>query len=229
MKRCSGVYVMIGLVVLGICIIIAVNNYKSYDKVVSVKGLCEREVMANKVIWPLVYKLVGDDMQFLYGEITAKNSIVKKYLVSNGIKEEDIYVAAPKVVDLRADRYSSNVTYRYNVTSVITVASEDVQKVRELISKQGELIGKGVALVSSDYEYNTTYEFTGLNEIKPQMIEEATANARLAADKFAADSKSKLGKIKRANQGQFSVTNRDANTPYIKNVRAVISVEYYLK
>lgn len=226
----GGGHIMIGLIVLGICLIIAVGKYKSFDRVVSVKGLCEKEVMADKVIWPLVYKLVGNDMQYLYSEITNKNNIVKEYLVANGIGEGDISVAAPKVVDMQAERYSSGThQYRYNVTSVITVASENVEKVRELMSKQGELISKGVAIVSSDYEYNTIYEFTGLNDIKPQMIEEATANARLSAEKFAEDSKSSLGKIKTANQGQFSVTDRDSNTPYIKNVRAVISVVYYLK
>lgn len=231
MKKNIGFYIMLGLVVLGICVVVAVNSYRSYDRVVSVKGLCEREVMADKVIWPLVYKVVGNDMQSIYADVKHKNNVVKEYLVANGIKGEDISVAAPNIIDLEADRYSYNNTkpYRYNVTSVITVASRDVEKVRELISKQGDLISKGVAIVSGEYDYRTTYEFTGLNEIKPQMIEEATANARMAAQKFADDSESNLGKIKRANQGQFSVEARDANTPYIKKVRAVISVDYYLK
>ena len=117
----------------------------------------------------------------------------------------------------------------YNVTSVITVASRQVEKILILTYQQGELIAKGVTLVSGDYQYNTIYEFTGLNDIKPQMIEEATANARQVAQKFAEDSKSRLGKIKKASQGQFTVTNRDSNTPYIKNVRVVTSVDYYLR
>ena len=74
-----------------------------------------------------------------------------------------------------------------------------------------------------------SYEFTGLNDIKPQMIEDATKNARAAAEKFAKDSDSKLGKIKSASQGQFTIANRDENTPYIKSVRVVTTVTYYLK
>ena len=223
-------YGMYGLIFIGICMIVAVNRYKSYDRSVSVKGLCEKEVMADKVIWPLVYKIVGNNMETIYKEITVKNNIVVAYLKSKGIPENEISVAAPNVVDLQADRYASHEkSYRYNVTCVITVASRQVEKVLELTSKQGELISQGVTLVSGDYQYNTIYEFTGLNEIKPQMIEEATANARQVAQKFAEDSKSRLGKIKKASQGQFTVTNRDSNTPYIKNVRVVTSVDYYLR
>lgn len=223
-------YGMIGLIFIGICMIVAVNRYKSYDRSVSVKGLCEKEVMADKVIWPLVYKIVGNNMEEIYKEITSKNQVIVDFLQSEGIPANEISVASPNVVDLKADRYSSQERqYRYNVTCVITVASRQVQKVLALTSQQGKLIAKGVTLVSGEYQYNTIYEFTALNEIKPQMIEEATANARQVAQKFAEDSKSRLGKIKRASQGQFSVTDRDSNTPYIKNVRVVTSVEYYLR
>ena len=101
--------------------------------------------------------------------------------------------------------------------------------IRKLISSQGELLKQGVAITSGDYRYNVQYEYTGLNKIKPQMIEEATKNARQAAEKFAEDSDSKLGKIRKANQGQFSITDRDANTPYIKKVRVVTTIDYSLE
>ena len=131
---------------------------------------------------------------------------------------------------MQAERYNNNhVPYRYNVTTVITVTSDKVELVRSLISEQGELLKQGVAITGGDYRYNVEYDFTGLNAIKPQMIEEATKNAREAAEKFAKDSDSKLGKIKRANQGQFSIGNRDANTPYIKHVRVVTTIDYSLK
>jgi hypothetical protein len=90
-------------------------------------------------------------------------------------------------------------------------------------------LGKqGVAISGQDYEYKTTFLFTGLNELKPAMVEEATRNAREVAIKFAQDSQSTLGKIRRASQGQFTIEDRDANTPYIKKVRVVSTVEYYL-
>jgi hypothetical protein len=133
------------------------------------------------------------------------------------------------VIDLQAERYTpTNVLYRYNATGVITVISTDVKKIRALMNEQTELLQQGIAITGGDYRYNVTYEFTGLNDIKPQMIEEATVNARAAAEKFAKDSDSKLGKIKNASQGQFSIIDRDSNTPYIKTVRVVTTVNYYL-
>ena len=81
---------------------------------------------------------------------------------------------------------------------------------------------------SNAWDHQTEYSFNGLNDIKPAMIEEATVNAREAAEKFAKDSNSKLGKIRQASQGQFSISDRDINTPYIKNVRVVTNVVYYL-
>ena len=137
---------------------------------------------------------------------------------------------APEIIDMQAERYNSNpVPYRYNVTTVITVTSNKVDLVRGLISEQSELLKQGIAITGGDYRYNIQYDYTSLNEIKPQMIDEATKNAREAAQKFAKDSDSELGKIRRAYQGQFSIENRDANTPYIKRIRVVTTIDYSLE
>ena len=114
-------------------------------------------------------------------------------------------------------------------TAVATVATNDVALVRKVMEKQGELLKNGIAFSGSDYQYRTIYSFNGLNEIKPTMIDEATRNARAAAEKFAKDSDSKLGKIKTATQGVFSIEDRDENTPYIKKVRVVTNVQYFLE
>ena len=152
------------------------------------------------------------------------------FLENNGIEKEEISIAPPEVIDMQAERYvDRNVAYRYNATSVITVTSKNVDRVRKLMSGQAELLKQGIAITGGDYKYNVSYEFTGLNEVKPKMIEEATKNARAAAEKFAKDSDSELGKIRNASQGQFSISDRDAYTPYIKSVRVVTTVNYYLK
>ena len=144
--------------------------------------------------------------------------------------KEEISIAPPEVIDMQAERYGNrDIAYRYNATSVITVTSKNVEKVRHLMSEQAELLKQGIAISGGDYRYNVVYEFTGLNDVKPQMIEEATKNARAAAEKFAKDSDSSLGKIRNASQGQFSISDRDANTPYIKSIRVVTTVNYYLK
>jgi len=226
----EAVILAIGFVLLGLFIKSGLNNVSGNDRVVNVKGLAEMEVEANKVIWPLMYKDLGDNLITLYDNINSKNKTIVGFLNSKGITNEEITINAPEIIDMQAERYNSNpAPYRYNITSVITVTSKKVSLVRKLISEQSELLKQGIAITGGDYRYNVVYEFTGLNSIKPGMIEEATKNARSAAEKFAKDSESELGKIKSAYQGQFSIEDRDANTPYIKRVRVVTTIDYSLE
>ena len=225
----EAVIMALGLFLLGICIRGGINDFKDKDRVVSVKGLAELEVPANKVTWPLMFKDLGDDLPTLYTNINQKNTTIVNFLKSKGITEKEISIAAPEIIDMQAERYNDKPSlFRYNITSVITVTSSKVDKVRSLMIQQSELLKQGIALTGGDYRYNVIYDFTKLNEVKPQMIENATRNARLAADKFAKDSDSKLGKIKTANQGQFTISDRYANTPYIKSIRVVTTIDYLL-
>ena len=228
--KTEAVLLTIGLIAMGAEIRQGINNFVEKDRVVTVKGLAEMEVPANKVTWPLMYKEVGNDLATLYNKISDTNSAIVNFLKKKGITEDEISINAPEIIDMQAERYNSNpVPYRYNVTTVITVTSNKVDLVRSLISEQGELLKQGIAITGGDYRYNITYDYTGLNDVKPQMIEEATKNAREAAQKFAKDSDSELGKIKRASQGQFSINDRDANTPYIKRIRVVTTIDYSLE
>ncbi|MBR2475142.1 MAG: SIMPL domain-containing protein [Bacteroidaceae bacterium] len=222
--------VAIGIFLGGFAIAKAIITTTEMSRVVNVKGLSVREVPADKVIWPITFKEIGNNLTDLYNTINTKNNIIISFLKANGIDENEIIIAAPEIVDLQAERYGNqNYLYRYNVTSIITVTSNKVNLVTQLMLKQADLIKKGVAIIVGSYEYQPTFTFTGLNDIKPQMIEEATINARTTAEKFAADSQSKLGKIKTANQGQFTISDRDNNTPQIKEVRVVTSVTYFLE
>lgn len=228
--RFEAVVIAIGLLLLGVFIECGISSFANKDRSVNVKGLAEMEVEADKVTWPLVYKSLGNDLVGLYEQINKSNKTITQFLKGKGIEEKEISINAPEIIDMKAERYNNQESsYRYNVTSVITVTSDKVNLIRELISSQGELLKQGVAITSGDYRYSVQYEYTGLNKIKPQMIEEATKNARQAAEKFAEDSDSKLGKIRNAYQGQFSITDRDANTPYIKKVRVVTTIDYSLE
>lgn len=229
-KIISSTIIALAIVVLGFSLKSGIDNFVNKDRSVTVKGLSEKEVPADKVTWPVMFKVVGNDLQALYNEINGKSGKIKRYLKRSGIEDSEISVNAPEVIDLEAERYSSNDrSYRYNVTQVITVTSGKVEKVRELIASQGELLKEGVAVVSGDYNNQIVYEYTAFNELKPEMIAEATKNARKSAEQFAGDSDSEIGKIQWANQGQFSIENRDANTPYIKKIRVVTSIRYELK
>ena len=205
-------------------------DVKDRDRVVFVRGLAEREVPADFVIWPIVYKEVGNDLAELSATLQSKSQILEKFLLENGVKKEDITYSTPAIVDADGELYSGcKHAYRYVATVVATVATNNVELVRKVMEKQGELLKHGIAFSGSDYQYRTVYSFNGLNEIKPAMIDEATKNARSAAEKFAKDSDSKLGKIKTATQGVFSIEDRDENTPYIKKVRVVTNVQYFLE
>lgn len=219
--------IALGLAVLGWFLYAGISNIAYRDRQVVVRGLAEKEVMANKVTWPLVVKTLGNDLQQLYGELNNNNATVVKFLTDNGISAKEISVGAPTVFDKDAQTYQTETAYRYNVTEVITVTTTQVEKVNALVKRQGELLKLGVAL-SSDYENRITYEYTDLNKVKPEMIAEATKNAREAAAKFAEDSDSNVGRIKAASQGQFSIEDRDAFTPWMKNIRVVTTVTYYL-
>ena len=224
------VVLAVGLTLLGIFICNGFGRISENSRVVTVRGLSEREVQANKVTWPIVSKMVGDNLAQLYGEVESTNTAIVNFLKSNGLTEKEFSVNAPKVQDMQADNYGGQrAPYRYNVTSVVVVTSSQVEKVNALMAKQSQLMAQGIAIVAGDYNYQTLYEFTDLNKIKPDMVADATKNARQAADKFAEDSQSKLGKIKSASQGQFSIEDRDQYTPYIKKVRVVSTIQYYLK
>lgn len=226
----ESIIIAIGLFLIALFLKNGLDDFSNKDRVVNVKGLAEMEVAANKVTWPLMYKEIGNDLTALYNKINSSNESIVNFLKENGLEENEITVNAPEIVDMNADRYSSNQNnYRYNVTQIITVASTKVDIVRQLINEQSELLKQGIAITGGDYIYRVQYEYTDLNSIKPQMIEEATKNARSAAEKFASDSESKLGKIKRATQGQFSITNRDEFTPYIKKVRVVTTIDFFLE
>ena len=229
-KFYSGLFVMIGLVVIGFHISGAVEKYRSYDRTVNVKGLCEKEVKADKVIWPVVYKVMANDIQSVYDQTDRNNAVIVDYLNAGGIDASEITVSVPQISDKFANEYGNNDrAYRYIATNVITVCTDKVDDVLTLMSKQSDLLKKGIVTGGNSWENPVEFKYEGLNEIKPAMIEEATMNAREAAQKFAKDSDSRLGKIKTANQGTFTIENRDSNTPYIKKVRVVTSVTYYLK
>lgn len=220
----------LGIIVLGDSVNSGLKSLAGKDRKVVVKGLAEKEVEADKVTWPIVSKEIGNDLPELYQTINNTTGTIRKFLLQNGLKADEISVNAPVVIDLNAERYGDNKNpYRYNITSIITVTSSNVKLVRSIIARQGELLKKGVAIVDGGYENPVKYEFVAFRQMKPKMMQEAIENAEQTATQFAENSKSQIDKIMNADQGQFSIEDRDSNTPYIKKVRVVTTVTYSLK
>ena len=227
----SSLILAIGMCASGWCVKSGIEHFKTLDHHVTVKGLAEREVPANKVTWPLTYKELGNDPSEMYELIERKNRKVVSFLKAAGLSDNEISVNPPTIRDRQADNYGNEImNYRYKAACVITVTSTDVDKVRALMNRQSELMKQGIALVTEEYGgQETRYEFTGLNDIKPAMVQEAMQNARATANQFADDADARIDGIITAQQGQFSIEDRDPYTPYIKRIRVVTTVEYAIK
>lgn len=223
----------LGIVIMGFCLKAGIDNIVNKGRNVEVKGLAEREVEANKVTWPITLKETGNEIQALYSTINAKTATVKKFLIDNGIKNDEISVNPPTVNDYKsAGAYNQDVKYRYTITSSLTVVSKDVKKVRDLIARQGELVAQDIAIVyGNEWDTNTKikYEYTDFKQMKPEMVAEAIENAQKTAEQFAKNSNSKIDKIVAADQGSFEIVDRDESTPYVKNIRVVSHITYSLK
>ena len=225
-----GAFLCLGLIVLGYLISSSIIRIKGLDRTVTVKGLSEREMPANRAIWPIKFSEADNDLSNLYSVVQQKTELIITFLKKNGFEDKEISILAPAILDRQAQGYldPNKVKFRYTANSIITVYTSKVDSIRETMKKLVQLGKQGIAIGGQDHQTRIEYLFTKLNEIKPEMVEEATKKAREVAEKFAKDSNSRLGKIKRARQGQFSINNRDSNTPYIKKIRVVSTLEYYL-
>jgi len=225
-----GVFIFLGLATLGYLLGNAAIKFKEYERTVTVKGLSEREYEADIVIWPIQFTEASNNLGELYGSIQRSTEKIRVFLEKNGISKEEITFSTPSITDKSAQQYGNQAKaeFRYTAIQTVTVYSKNIQSVRNVMVTLSELGKQGIVFTGGNYQSTTEYLFTRLNEVKPEMIEEATRKAREVAEKFASDSKSTLGKIRKASQGQFSINARDNNNPHIKKVRVVSTVAYYL-
>ncbi|ALS99997.1 SIMPL domain-containing protein [Lacimicrobium alkaliphilum] len=229
-NRILAIGIFLGLVLLGYLLAGAAIDVKEYERTVTVKGLSEREVPADVVIWPITFTGAENDLQQLYLGMEKHVEKIRAFLTLKGIAEEAISINPPLVTDKSAQQWGGGqkAEFRYTAVQTVTVYTGEIETVRSAMQTISELGKEGVVFGGNAYENQPDYQFNGLNDLKPEMVEEATKNARTVAQKFARDSDSQLGKIRRASQGQFSISDRDRNTPYIKKVRVVSTIEYYL-
>jgi len=225
-----GVFLFLGLTSLGYLLGSSAIKFKEYERTVTVKGLSEREYEADIVIWPIQFTEAGNKLGELYESIDDSTEKIRVFLERNGVKKEEISFSTPSITDKSAQQYGNQARaeFRYTAIQTVTVYSKNIKPVRNVMSLLSELGKQGIVFTGGNYQSQTEYLFTRLNEVKPEMIEEATRKAREVAEKFASDSKSTLGKIRKASQGQFSISARDKNNPHIKKVRVVSTVAYYL-
>jgi uncharacterized protein len=241
-----GVLIAIGLILGGWILGAEIKQTRLGDRYVSVKGLSERSVKSDLAIWTLGYKEAGDDLAGIYSKSDANKKAIVDFLTKQGIQPGEIEPGQIQVTDTQANEYGggNRAPKRYIVQQPITVRTKNVDTVAAASQKTIQLLQAGIVLTNgSEGGGGIVYKFTGLNAIKPDMITEATRNARASADRFASDSGSKVGAIRTANQGVFSIlsansgstTSADqpgmdnADTSINKTVRVVSSIDYYLE
>ena len=208
----------------------ALSRLHATQPFVDVKGLAEREVEADLARWKINFSLAANDWSVLQENIAQQTDTIVKFLHKKGLNNDEIVKQIPTIHDRDAEeRYQAvEQKNRYKARLCITVLSRNIPAVQAAVLKAGTLVKQGILIQyrASDYDPDLEFSFTKLNDIKPDMIREATLNARKAADQFAQDSGSKVGNIRHARQGQFSITATER--PAIKKVRVVTNIRYTL-
>ncbi len=204
---------------------------KAYDRHVEVKGLAEREVLADLAVWPLEISLAENDLQLLNKKLIDQKARLRAFFEELGFTEAEINIGVSSIKDRQADEYAANTRapFRFRGKAEITLRTNDLEKMQTALEASLILSEEGILINSKNSWRPIQYIFTGLNDIKPEMIEEATKKAKEVAERFAEDSNSKVGKIRSANQGLFTINDLDPSTPHIKKVRVVSTVQYMLE
>ena len=243
MKSPEGPFLVLALLILalgigfaGVKIHDGLVEFRSYDRYVTVKGLATRDVKADFAVWPIAQVVTGDDLSAVQELLDTRGTQILAFLEQYGIAVESVEPQQVKVQDLLAQAYRNTnaQSNRFILTQIYVVRTEDVEAVSRAAQNFGSLVKQGIVF-SQDVAQGPTYLFTQLNTIKPEMIAEATRNARQAADQFANDSGQEVGSLRKANQGVFQIQPRDGvymipeSAQKDKTVRVVSTLQFYLE
>lgn len=223
-----GVLLALGMLLGGMQLKRAVVAWKEADRYVNVKGLAERDVKADLVLWPISFSVSAPTLDELHDALHRSETKIRAFLVRHGSTEDEMSIVPPTVSDRWEHLFGDNrPDDRYSAEGVVLLRTGRVDEVKETMPKIDELVKEDV-LLGRSWEHRPQFIFTRLNDIKPEMIAEATQEARKAAQQFAEDSGSRVGKIRTAQQGYFTIDDLDSYTPDIKRVRVVTTIEYTL-
>jgi hypothetical protein len=199
------------------------------ERSVTVRGLAERDVKADLATWTLSYSATTQDLATAQASVDRDTSSIRAFFKELGFPADAIQPSAVNVTQFTTDGVPSS-----TVRQRLSLRTTDIKRAQAAVKRQFELVRRGVVLEEGS---GMAYTFTRLNDIKPEMVAEATKDARAAAEQFANDSGTSVGGIKNATQGYFSVEARDGDTgggwgaadsPF-KKVRVVTTIDFYLR
>lgn len=238
-----GMCLLVGLAAGGYFIGKGGKKFKSDIRTVTVKGLVEKEVKSDQASWALDFRRASNDLKDAHAQISSDVGLVVAFLKNQGFKDEEIGRQPMQTIDklaLEYDQSQAAERLRYVVTTSLLVTSTNVDLVIKALGATEELLKAGVVLSGQQDggRANPRYIITAFNALRPQLLAEATKNARLTAQQFASDSGAKVGKIRSANQGMIQIFGTDGNdesayysptsTPS-KKIRVVSTFEFELE
>jgi len=210
-----------------------VSKSRIADRFVEVKGLAEQVVKSDYASWTIYYRSTGDSLENALAGTEKSGKSVQDFLKKHGFEESEFENGQLKITDKLANPYDNNgisaTAQRYVIDANITLRTRKIDNVVKASQQTLDLAKGGVVLASDYYNSVPVYEFKGLNDLKPKMIESATKDARRAADQFAKDSGAQVGEIRRATQGYFSVEPLDATNSLQQKVRVVSTIEFFFE
>jgi hypothetical protein len=222
----------IGIVVGGYLLGDGLRRARMADRSVTMRGLAERNVVADLATWTVTFTAQGSELSAVQGEIERDAVTLANFFRAQGFPTEavnDVGVSVNQYYD--SNRGVNSVT----VNRRVQLRTNDVMRARRAYARQFDLIRSGVAIQEGS---GMQYSFTRLNDVKPQMIALATQDARRGAEQFARDSGTAVGGIRSATQGYFSIGARDGdatseeggggNDSPLQKVRVVTTIEFYL-
>lgn len=225
-----GGLVALGLVGGGALIGQGVVNARAGDRAVTVRGLAERDVVADLAVLPIRFTASGEVLSEVQARIDGDLAIVRQFLKAQGYPDSAVDLGRLEVADTRSREYGTQTGPRFILAQTVVVRTNDVERVRTTTRNLNDLVRQGVVL--QDFQ-GPSYIFTKLNDVRPAMIAEATAAARTGAEQFAKDSGAPLGPIKSAGQGSFEILPRDGAgdeaASLNKKVRVVTTISYRLR
>ncbi len=220
-KNNTSLVVGLAVVFFALIFLFSARGFSDQGSFVEVKGLSERIVKADVAIWSINFEVKSNNADNLYAEIDKNINTVKTFLKGKGFEDSEINVAP---VNVYQDTYREAL-FRYNSNIQLSVYTNKVDLVRSASEDTLVLVKEGVVMSHN----SITFEFSGLNDIKPEMLGEAIANARASAEQFAKDSGSSIGGISRGNQGVFDISQKDPGSPEYKKIRVVSTLRFLLK
>ena len=224
----SAVILTLGLIIGGYLLGDGLLRARMADRSVTVRGLAERDVTANLATWTIAYSAQSSSLQEAQAEIDRDTDAITGFFKELGFKTDALQPTGANV-----NQYSNDGTPQYTIRQRLSLRTTDIPKAQAAVARQFDLVRRGVVLEDGS---GMSFTFTNLEKIKPEMVAEATKDARKSAEQFAKDSGTDVGGIKSATQGYFSIESRDgdgggygvSDTPY-KKVRVVTTVDFYLE